>query len=260
MSRVAPKKSLGQHFLADRNVLRVIERLAGLGADDVVLEVGPGLGVLTAFLADRVAYLHAIELDRSLVAPLGEALGERRNVALTFGDALALDLTTLDPPPGKLVSNLPYNVATPLVVESLTGPPVISTWCVMVQREVADRFFASPGTKAYGAVSVLVRLNARRTGLHPVSRTVFRPPPNVDSALVAFDRIPGPDRPHDVGRVVTAAFGHRRKTLANSVALAGLASRERVVEALGALGRKADVRAEALDPEEFVELAARLLR
>ena len=259
MSRVAPKKSLGQHFLLDRNVLGVIERLADLRAEDVVLEVGPGLGVLTTYLADRVAQVHAVELDRSLEAPLREAIGERTNVALTFGDALALDLDTLLPPPAKLVANLPYNVATPLVVESLTRLPTVSAWCVMVQREVAERFFASPGTKAYGAVSVLVRLHARRTGFHPVSRTVFRPPPNVDSALVAFARIAGPRRPDDVRRVVTTAFAHRRKTLANSASLAGLASREQVVDVLRGLGRDANVRAEALEPDEFVELTARIL-
>jgi 16S rRNA (adenine1518-N6/adenine1519-N6)-dimethyltransferase len=258
VSRVAPKKSLGQHFLADRNVLGVIGRLAGLDADDVVLEVGPGLGVLTAYLADRVSRVHAIELDRGLEAPLREALGDRSNVDLVFADALAVDLAGLDPPPTKLVSNLPYNVATPVVVESLTGLPSVEGWCVMVQREVADRFFAEPGTKAYGAVSVLVRLHARRTGLHPVSRTVFRPPPNVDSALVAFSRIPGPSRPAEVKRVVTAAFAHRRKTLANSLSLAGVTTRERAVDALGVLGLPPAVRAEALEPEQFVELAERL--
>jgi 16S rRNA (adenine1518-N6/adenine1519-N6)-dimethyltransferase len=259
VSRVAPKKSLGQHFLVDLNVLGVIGRLAELEAADVVLEVGPGLGVLTTYLADRVAQVHAVELDGRLEAPLREAIGDRANVALTFGDALALDLAGLSPPPAKLVANLPYNVATPLVAESLTGLPTVSTWCVMVQREVADRFFASPGTKAYGAVSVLVRLHARRTGFHPVSRTVFRPPPNVDSALVAFARIAGPSRPDDVRRVVATAFAHRRKTLANSVSLAGLASREQVVDVLRGLGRDASIRAEALEPDEFVELTARLL-
>jgi len=255
---VSPKKSLGQHFLVDRNVLGVIERLAGLGANDVVVEAGPGLGVLTTFLADRVRHVHAIELDRALEAPLRDALGGRTNVDLVFGDALAVDLGVLDPPPSKLVANLPYNIATPLVAETLIGVPTLGSWCVMVQREVADRFFAEPGTKAYGAVSVLVRLHARRTGLHPVSRTVFRPPPNVDSALVAFDRIPPPRNAEQVRRVVTAAFGHRRKTLANSVALAGLATREDAVAALEAIGRRPDVRAEALQPDEFVRLTKAL--
>ena len=255
---VSPKKSLGQHFLVDRNLLVVIERLANLSSGDVVLEVGPGLGVLTTFLADRVRHVHAIELDRALEAPLRDALSGRATVDLVFGDALAVDLDALDPPPSKLVANLPYNVATPLVAETLIGVPALASWCVMVQREVADRFFAEPGTKAYGAVSVLVRLHARRTGLHPVSRTVFRPPPNVDSALVAFDRIPPPANAEQVRRVVTAAFGHRRKTLANAVALAGLATREDAVGALETIGRRPDVRAEALQPDEFVRLTKAL--
>jgi 16S rRNA (adenine1518-N6/adenine1519-N6)-dimethyltransferase len=258
MSRVAPKKSLGQHFLVDRNVLGVIERLAELDPADVVLEIGPGLGVLTTFLSDRVRHVHAIELDRGLEHSLREALGERTNVDLVFADALVFDLGGLDPAPTKLVANLPYNVATPLVAETLTGMPALSSWCVMVQREVADRFFAEPGTKAYGAVSVLVKLHARRTGLHPVSRTVFRPPPNVDSALVAFERVPAPPNPGRVLRVVRGAFAHRRKTLANALALAGIAPRERSVAALAAIGRAADVRAEALAPEEFVRLAEAL--
>ena len=192
MSSVAPKRSLGQHFLVDRNVLGVIERLAHPEPTDVALEVGPGLGVLTTFLADRVRLVHAVELDRSLEPALRDAIGARANVELHFADALALDPEALEPPPTKLVANLPYNVATPIVAETLLRAPTLGSWCVMVQREVADRFFAEPGTKAYGAVSVLVRLHAVRTGFHPVARTVFRPVPNVDSALVAFDRIPAP--------------------------------------------------------------------
>jgi 16S rRNA (adenine1518-N6/adenine1519-N6)-dimethyltransferase len=249
-----PKKELGQHFLVDENILRVIGRLAELDPEDVVLEIGPGLGVLTRYLADRVALVHAVEIDRSLESHLADI----PNVRIEFGDALQLDLADLEPPPRKLVSNLPYNVATPIVVESLDGLPALDLWCVMVQREVADRFFAEPGTKAYGAVSVLVQLAAERTGFHPVSRTVFRPKPNVDSALVAFRRTPLPDRFAEVKRIVEASFAHRRKTLPNSLALAGAASREEAVEALAALGRPATVRAEALAPAEFVELERRL--
>ena len=129
----------------------------------MVLEVGPGLGVLTRYLAERVATVHAIELDRSLAEPLESALEGRDNVRLAFGDALALDLGSLEPQPTKLVANLPYSIATPLVVESLDGIPSLVRWCVMVQREVADRFFASPRTKAYGAVSVLVQLGRARS-------------------------------------------------------------------------------------------------
>ena len=252
---VRPKKELGQHFLADANVLGVIERLAELEPDDVVLEIGPGLGVLTRRLADRARHVHAVELDRSLAPHLA---GLPPHVQLHWGDALALDLAALQPPPRKLVANLPYNVATPIVAESLAGLPSLELWCVMVQREVADRFFAEPRTKAYGAVSVVVQLAARRTGFHAVSRSVFRPPPNVDSALVAFRRVELPPRFDRVKALVEAAFAHRRKTVPNSLALAGFSSREAAAAALAAIGREPAVRAEALAPHEFVDLAEEL--
>ena len=254
MTPVGPKKALGQHFLADRNILDVIGRLAEPGERDVVLEIGPGLGVLTRYLAERVAVVHAVEIDRRLEAPLRDELGGYDNVHLHWGDALQLDLSSLEPAPNKLIANLPYNVATPVVAESIVGLPSVTGWCVMVQREVADRFFAVPSTKAYGAVSVLVQLTTSRTGFHPVSRHVFRPPPRVDSALVAFERVATPARLAEVRALVDAAFAHRRKTLANSVALAGGADRERSVAALRAIGRDGNVRAEALAPAEFVAL------
>ena len=249
-----PKKELGQHFLVDDNILGVIERLAELGPSDVVLEIGPGLGVLTRRLADRVAHVHAVEVDRSLAPRLADVVASAK-VDVHWGDALRLDLGALRPQPKKLVANLPYNVATPIVAESLSGLPSLELWCVMVQREVADRFFASPSTKAYGAVSVLVQLAARRTGFHPVARTVFRPPPNVDSALVAFRRTPLPPHFEHVREIVEAAFAHRRKTLPNSLQLAGVATREDAVAALARIGREPAVRAEELEPREFLGLA-----
>jgi 16S rRNA (adenine1518-N6/adenine1519-N6)-dimethyltransferase len=252
------KKQLGQHFLADDNILGVIGRLAELQADDVVLEIGPGLGVLTTYLADRVARVHAVELDRSLEPQLRERLAGRPNVELQFGDALQLDLAAAAPDARKLVANRPYNVATPIVVESLDGLPQLELWCVMVQREVADRLFAHPSTKAYGAVSVLVQLTAERTGFHPVGRTVFRPQPNVDSALVAFRRIGLPADYARVKRVVEAAFAHRRKTLANSLELTGAVTRAEAVRALEGIGRAPASRAEELAPPDFVALARAL--
>jgi 16S rRNA (adenine1518-N6/adenine1519-N6)-dimethyltransferase len=140
------KKEYGQHFLRDPNILGVIDRLAELGPDDVVLEIGPGEGVLTRYLAERVRHVHAVEIDRTLEPALS---GLADNVDVVFGDALQVELPQ---DATKLVANLPYNVATPLVVESLDGLPNVRLWCVMVQREVADRFFAQPGTKEYGAV------------------------------------------------------------------------------------------------------------
>jgi 16S rRNA (adenine1518-N6/adenine1519-N6)-dimethyltransferase len=244
----AVKKEYGQHFLVDRNILGVIGRLAELRPDDVVLEIGPGQGVLTRYLAERVGRVRAIEIDRALEPALKELPA---NVDVVFGDALRIELPQ---DATKLVANLPYNVAAPLVVESLDGLPNIHLWCVMVQREVAERFFAHPGTKEYGAVSVLVQLAAERSGFHAVSRTVFRPQPNVDSALVAFRRTEPPENYGRVKELVTAAFAHRRKTLPNSVAQTGLASREQAAEALAVIGRPAEARAEALAPAEFVAL------
>jgi 16S rRNA (adenine1518-N6/adenine1519-N6)-dimethyltransferase len=248
----AVKKEYGQHFLADRNILDVIGRLAELAPQDVVLEIGPGRGVLTRYLAERVARVHAVEIDRGL-EPLLRDLGG--NVDVVFGDALDVPLPH---DATKLVSNLPYNVATPILVESLDGLPNVALWCVMVQREVADRLFAERSTKAYGAVSVLVQLVCERTGFHPVSRTVFRPPPNVDSALVAFRRVALPEGYTRIKEVVTAAFAHRRKTLPNSLELAAVASRGAAAAALAAIGRETNVRAEALAPGDFVSLARAL--
>jgi len=246
---VRAKKELGQHFLVDENILGVIGRLAGLQENDVVLEVGPGLGVLTTFLADRVRQVYAVELDASLGPQLLERLAGRPNVELRFGDALRLDLAETAPGATKLVANLPYNIATPLVAESLDSLPGLQLWCVMVQREVADRFFATPSTKAYGAVSVLIQLVAERIGFHPVSRNVFRPRPNVESAIVAFRRTGLPDDFADIKRVVEAAFSHRRKKLANSLELSGIDTTRAQIP---------DVRAEELTPADFLALAREL--
>ena len=254
---IEPKKALGQHFLVDENILGVIGRLSELGPTDVVLEIGPGMGVLTRYLADRVRSVHSIELDRSLEPALRGALGARTNVELIWGDALELDIAGLAPPPTKLVANLPYNVATPIVLETLEHAPSLERWCVMVQREVADRFFAAPRTKAYGAVSVLVQLSARKTGFHAVPATVFRPKPRVESALVAFERSPTAAIA-DVRRVVEAAFAHRRKTAANALAMSGLTSRPMVEAALASIGHPPSARAEELAPNEFVLLAEAL--
>jgi 16S rRNA (adenine1518-N6/adenine1519-N6)-dimethyltransferase len=252
---VAPNRELGQHFLVDENILGVMGRLSNLGEDDVVLEVGAGFGVLTVYLAERARLVHAVELDRGLEPHLRERLAGHDNVELVLGDALSLPLETLDPVPNKLVANLPYQIATPLIAESLDGLPSLELWCVMVQREVADRFFASPGTKSYGAVSVLVQLTTERIGFHPVARTVFRPPPNVDSALVALRRMRtwGPEFAH-LKEIVQGGFAHRRKTLLNSLELSR-GGRTDAEDALARFDLPADTRAEALTPTQFLHLA-----
>jgi 16S rRNA (adenine1518-N6/adenine1519-N6)-dimethyltransferase len=244
---IAPRRDLGQNFLVDDNVLGVAERLLPLDPSDVVLEVGPGLGVLTRWLAERVSLVHGIEVDRRLEPALAATLEGVRNVRLRFADALGVDFAALEPPPGVLFANLPYSVATPVIMNAL---PVTSRFCVMVQREIADRLFAAPGSKSYGAVSVLVQLATRRIGMRPVSRRVFTPVPNVDSALVAFERSGELAMSPEWGRlseVVHGAFAHRRKRLANSLALAGLPEPP---------AQYASLRAEQLEPSQFLELLA----
>jgi 16S rRNA (adenine1518-N6/adenine1519-N6)-dimethyltransferase len=246
---IRPDRDLGQHFLVDDNVLEVAGRLLPLGPDDVVLEVGAGLGVLTAWLARRVAIVHAVEVDRRLEPALAATLADAENVRVVWADAARIDPAELDPRPSALVANLPYNVATPVIVRAL---PAVERFCVMVQREIADRLFARPGTKAYGAVSVLVQLACERVGRRPVSRKVFAPEPNVDSALVAFRRRPDAAFGEEwewTSRVVHAAFAHRRKTLANSLALAGLQAPPPEL---------AGLRAEQLPPERLAALAREL--
>ena len=246
---IAPDRDLGQNFLIDDNVLDVAGRLLAVGPDDVVCEVGAGLGVLTAWLARHAALVHAIEIDRRLAPALEETLRDVDNVRLVYADALDVDLADLDPPPAAMVANLPYGVATPVIIRAL---PAVERFCVMVQREIGERLFAVPSTKAYGAVSVLVQLACERTGARSVSRTVFVPQPNVDSMLVAFRRRPGfafgPDWAW-TGAVVHGAFAHRRKTLANSLRLAGLPPPPAEI---------ADLRAEQLPPERFGQLAREL--
>jgi 16S rRNA (adenine1518-N6/adenine1519-N6)-dimethyltransferase len=259
---ITPDTRLGQHFLVDDNLVRVAIRLAALEATDVVLEVGPGLGVLTAALATTARHVHAVELDRRLAPALDATLAGVENVTVTWGDALHVDLGALTPAPTAFVSNLPYNVATPLIAESLGGLPLVERWSVMVQREAAERLFAAPGTGAYGGVSVLLGLACERTGLHRVSRAVFAPPPNVDSALVGFRRAAAwPTLAPDWAEIVTlvhAAFAYRRKTLANALALSGVATRERAEAALETLGLDPRTRAEAVEQAAYPALLAAL--
>jgi 16S rRNA (adenine1518-N6/adenine1519-N6)-dimethyltransferase len=252
----------GQNFLRDPNLARVAIDRADLRADDVVLEVGPGKGILTELLAATVATVQAIEIDRVLEPHLTPLLAAHPNVRLTWGDAMKVPLAELDPPPTAFVANLPYNVATPLVLRSIPELPTITRWCVMVQREIADRMFATASTPAYGAVSVLMQLACERTDLHPVGREVFDPPPRVDSALVAFRRrVDWSERSPDwarLSRLVHAGFQHRRKTLVNGLTMAKLASRAQAEAVLTELEHDVRIRAEAIPPAGWPPLLAAL--
>jgi 16S rRNA (adenine1518-N6/adenine1519-N6)-dimethyltransferase len=254
---------LGQNFLVDRNILDVIERLAALDPDDVVLEIGGGQGVLSERLAGEVAHLHVVEVDRRLEPSLRAVVDTFANVKLHMVDALALDLGSLDPAPTAVVANLPYSIAATVILRTIDELPSVRSWIVMVQREVGERLAAAPGSAAYGVPSVLAQLACEVKVLRPIARTVFRPVPRVDSVLVGLRRR-GPEVPEvdpALRALVHDAFAHRRKALAGSLALGPAALpgvRERAREALVSLGHPADERAERLSPEEFRELAARL--
>jgi 16S rRNA (adenine1518-N6/adenine1519-N6)-dimethyltransferase len=259
---VRPKRDLGQNFLIDSNILEVISRAAELGEEEVVLEIGGGLGVLSEHLAARAAHVHVVEVDRALEPALRDALGPHPNTTLHVEDALRLDLPALAPEPTRVVANLPYGIAAQAILRTIEELPRVTRWVAMVQREVGERLAAPAGTSAYGVPSVLAQLACDVRVLRPVARTVFHPVPNVDSVLVVLTRTGGAADP-GLRAVVRGAFAHRRKSLARSLALslpdqAGV--RERARAALADLGLGADVRAERLTPAEFRELAARLGR
>jgi 16S rRNA (adenine1518-N6/adenine1519-N6)-dimethyltransferase len=256
---IRPNRELGQNFLVDDNMLGVIGRLSELREDDVVLEIGGGLGVLSAYLAPRVAHLHVVETDRRLEPVLREALAPYANAELLIADVMDVDLRKLDPRPNKIVANLPYGVAVPALLKTLAELPEGGFWCVMVQREVADRLAASPGSKAYGIPSVLVQLSCDVRLARAVSRNVFRPPPRVDSALLVLRRT-GPAPPAAVAAFVHAVFAHRRKALARSLELStgSRADREAARTALTELGHSPGARAEQLTSEQLASLAQRL--
>jgi 16S rRNA (adenine1518-N6/adenine1519-N6)-dimethyltransferase len=255
---IRPKRELGQNFLIDDNILGVIGTAAELAADDVVLEVGGGLGVLSEYLAPRVAHVHVVEIDRGLREPLEEALAPFANASLHVADAVGLDYATLEPSPTKVVANLPYGVAATVLLKSIAELPNAELWVAMVQREVADRLAADPAQRIYGATSVLAQLACDVRFLRKIPRTVFHPEPNVESALLAMRR-QGPAPSAQLTALVHAAFAHRRKALAGSLALTPGAPddiRAAARAALEGMGQPADARAERLPPADWPRLAA----
>lgn len=250
---IRPDTDLGQHFLLDENLADLAVRMAEVGPDDVVLEVGAGLGTLTAALARTARAVHALEVDPRMEAPLAEATGGLDGVQVHWGDCMKADLEALHPPPTAVVSNLPYHVATPVLVETICRLPHVRRWALMTQREVADRWLAAPGSRMYGGPSVIVQLSCEPTGRRSVGREVFSPRPRVDSALVGLRRVaPAPDAA--TRSLVRAAFGARRKTLANALGRAG-ADRDAVRAALGELRLPESARPEQLAPAAWPALA-----
>jgi 16S rRNA (adenine1518-N6/adenine1519-N6)-dimethyltransferase len=278
---IRPDRELGQNFLIDSNILGVIGRAAELTERDVVLEIGGGLGVLSEYLAERVAHVHVVEIDRRLEDALADAVGGCENVTVWWGDVMSIDLAGLRPEPTKVVANLPYGVAAGALLRTIEELPGVTRWVAMAQREVGERLAAGPagtekgeragaGKGAYGVPSVIAQLACEVEVLRAIPRTVFHPVPNVDSVLVGLSRR-GPAPGAELRGLVNGAFAHRRKTLVGSLALSGGLgsrpsgsrppgsrpphSREEVRSALERLGHPADVRAERLSPEDFRALA-----
>lgn len=247
---------LGQNFLSDPNLLDAILRDAALDPGDVVLEVGVGEGVLTERLAPAAAHVHAIEIDRRLEPGL-VSIAAHPNVDLHWGDAMELDLAGLEPAPTAAVANLPYSVATPLILRTIAELPSLRRWTVMVQREIADRLRAAPGSRTYGSPSVLVQLACEVKLLRTVDPAVFRPRPRVESAILGLRRR-GPGADAQTRELVRAAFAHRRKALARSLEHVRPGTMEAAREALQELGLPPTARAEALSPEDFAALSAKL--
>ncbi len=257
---VRPDRELGQNFLVDSNILGVIGRAAELDEQDVVLEIGGGLGVLSEYLAGRVGHVHVIEVDRRLEEALGDATGRFANVSVHWGDAMKIDLRVMSPAPNKVVANLPYGIAASVLLRTIEELPEVERWVAMVQREVGERLAAGAGSGAYGVPSVIAQLACEVQSLRVVPRTVFHPVPNVDSVLVELRR-KAPAAGVSLRSLINGAFAHRRKTLAGSLVLSGRwpgHSRDRIRSALTELGLPADVRAERLSPEDFRALARAL--
>jgi 16S rRNA (adenine1518-N6/adenine1519-N6)-dimethyltransferase len=259
----------GQNHLVDGNILRVIVEQAAVTPDDVVLEVGAADGQLTRPLLDRALLVHAFEIDHRYAARLERLAVERGNLRVHPGDALKQDLAALDPPPTALVANLAYNIAIPLIMTTIAGLPRLTRWAVMVQKELGDRLFAVPSTKAYSAVSVLVQLACRREQVRAVPPSAFRPQPRVDSSFVTFARLaPGGSQSLDSGQytamgvLVRLAFGQRRKVLTNSLSGAAhggvVLARNDVLRALDELDLAPAARPEELAPARWVEFARAL--
>ncbi|MCG0277346.1 MAG: 16S rRNA (adenine(1518)-N(6)/adenine(1519)-N(6))-dimethyltransferase RsmA [Thermanaeromonas sp.] len=265
-----PSKARGQNFLLDANIARKIAEEAALAADDVVVEIGPGLGALTRELAQRAGRVIGIEIDRNLVQVLREILEGQPNVVLVEGDALKINFDELVGetlgmqgrgrlPAYKVVANLPYYITSPLLVHLLGSGFNIERLVLMVQLEVAQRLTAGPGTKDYGALTVFAQYFADIQWVMRVPRTVFFPRPEVDSAVVRLYKRPRP--PVDVGddeefffRVVRASFSKRRKILPNALKeLVG--DREKVFKALDTAGIMPIRRGETLSLEEFARLS-----
>lgn len=254
--QLRPDKAFGQNFLVDAHALEQIVKAALVSPDDTVLEIGPGLGVLTRELASRANHVTTVELDKRLLPVLEETLAEFSNLSLVHADGLTFDLTTL-PVGSLLVANLPYNVGTAILVRALESSR-FKRLVFLVQKEVAERLTASPGTKSYGALSLVVKYFGSAKRLADVKPSSFFPAPEVTSSIVRIETDTSIQANPELFDFIHTAFRHRRKTLKKNLTMAGFEG-NKVMEVLEALGLRPDIRAEALSLEHFRELYSRLI-
>ena len=256
-------KSLGQNFLTDKNIIDEIVDGAGIGQEDTVLEIGPGIGVITYEAAQLAKKVIAVEIDKSLLPILAETLSEYDNVKVINEDILKLDINKLIEDEGmenvKIMGNLPYYITTPIIMKILEEGVKASSITIMMQKEVADRIKAGPGTKAYGALSVAVQYYCTVDKVASVPRSVFVPQPNVDSVVLRLnirsEKAVKLDNEKLFFDCVKAGFGQRRKTLLNSLQKVNGVDKNIVMQSLASAGIDESRRAETLNIEEFALIA-----
>ena len=263
------QKRYGQNFLIDTHVMGKIMDAAGLTCDDYVIEIGPGIGSMTQYLCERAGKVTAVEIDKDLIPILNETLMGYDNVSIINEDILKLDLNEIimkdnNGKPAKVVANLPYYITTPIIMGLLEGHVPVSSITVMVQKEVADRMQAGPGSKDYGALSLAVNYYSSPHIAANVPPNCFIPRPNVGSAVINLDVYDTPNvmvRDEELMfKLIRAAFNQRRKTLANSISGAMTLdySKQEVAKGIAALSLPENVRGEALTLEQFALLSDRL--
>lgn len=258
------QKKYGQNFLIDANILNKIVEAAAITKEDCVIEIGPGIGTLTQYLAEAAGSVIAVEIDNNLIPILEDTLSEYPNASVIHGDILKVDLNKLvmeknQGKPVKVVANLPYYITTPIIMELLESHLPIDSITVMVQKEVADRMEVGPGTKDYGALSLAVQYYSSPKIMINVPKTCFIPQPNVGSAVIRLTLHDNP--PVKVSdeallfQIIRASFNQRRKTLVNSLSNGGICNKEVIVLALQHIGLSESIRGEALTLEEFAQLS-----
>lgn len=269
--QISLQKKFGQNFLVDRNILEKIVDAAQITDEDCILEIGPGIGTMTQYLAQRAGKVIAVEVDKNLIPVLRETLSSYNNITIINQDILKTDLNQIlreygGSSPVKVVANLPYYITTPIIMALLEGHIALQNITIMVQKEVAERMQAEPGTKNYGALSLAVQYYAKPEIIVKVPASCFLPKPNVDSMVIRLTKYDKPLYPAEdeayLFAVIRASFNQRRKTLVNGLSNAAAlgVSKENITDVLSQMELPATVRGETLTLEQFTELSNCLLK